>query len=117
MDGVPPDPDPLDDGVALVFLSVGPPGRNRFLSVVCADLRVLKCLAVHGKVGELISFKRSKFDTELAQKITKIFKFCLGHQLPFNWQLDSFEMSSFFGNFRECYSPENPQVSHGSGRG
>ena len=35
--------------------------------VVCADLRVLECLAVHGKVGELISLKHSKFDTKLAQ--------------------------------------------------
>ena len=60
-----PDPDPLD---VLVFLSVDPPGRNRFLSVVCADLRILESLAVHEKVGELISLADENAKIESAQK-------------------------------------------------
>ena len=73
MGGASPDPDPFDARVVLVFLSVGPPGRNRFLSVVCADLRVLECLAVHEKVGELISLANTQnANTEPAKKITKI---------------------------------------------
>ena len=69
MDGVPPDPDPLDVGVVLEKLVcsrlVGGVG------VLCVPTGVnvvlLECLAVHEKVGELIGLKHSKFDTKLAQ--------------------------------------------------
>ena len=86
MDGVPPDPDPLDVGVVLEKLVcsrlVG--GVGVLCVPIGVNLVLLECLAVHEKVGELISLADKNARVESAQKITKIcenFKIGLGHQL------------------------------------
>ena len=74
MDGVPPDPDPLDVGVVLEKLV-----RSRLVGgvgVLClptgVNVVLLECLVVHEKVGELISLADKNAKIESAQKITKI---------------------------------------------